>query len=348
MKITDIDVNFKPVVLPDNVEIEYYNCLEKPFKVFGVLKDDVRFSRIPHDIAKEISHGVEWASQGTSGGRICFKTNSRYVAITAKMGQIVQLGHLTTVGSAGFDLYVKDEFRAAFIPDYDVCDGFNRIADLEDNTWKDVTINLPLYSEVLEIYIGVEKWASVEEYTPYIDMDPIVYYGSSISHGGCASRPGNIYPAEIARQTNIDFINLGFAGSALGETRMAEYIADLPMSIFVMAYDHNSTKIDHLKSTHENFFKIVRAKNPDLPIIIVSRPDFKQEIDIERRDVVYSTYINAHRNGDKNVYYIDGSRIFGSVPRSYCTVDRTHPNDLGFYCMAQHIGKMIQDILRKL
>ena len=38
--------------------------------------------------------------------------------------------------------------------------------------------------------------------------------------------------------------------------------------------------------------------------------------------------------GDKNVYYIDWQTYFGDHDRRLCTVDRTHPNDLGFYRMA--------------
>ena len=89
----------------------------------------------------------------------------------------------------------------------------------------------------------------------------------------------------------IDFINLGFSGNALGETAMAEYIAGLSMSAFVLDYDHNAPDIEHLERTHADFYTAVRRAQPQLPILLVSRPDFDCSEDAaERRRIVYETY----------------------------------------------------------
>ena len=95
-------------------------------------------------------------------------------------------------------------------------------------------IHFPLYDNVDELWIGIEKNATLQEGGQYRSLAPVIYYGSSITQGGCASRPGNAYPAIISRQLNCDFRNLGFSGSSRGEQISAQYIAEQPMCVFVM------------------------------------------------------------------------------------------------------------------
>ena len=102
-----------------------------------------------------------------------------------------------------------------------------------------------------------------------------------------------------------------------------------------MDYDHNAPTVEDLKDTHEPFFKIIRKAHPNLPIIMTSMCDIWKDRDYEnrslRRDIVRQTYENAIAAGDRHVYYIDGETLFGTANREECTVDRCHPNDLGFY-----------------
>lgn len=175
-----------------------------------------------------------------------------------------------------------------------------------------------------------------------------MYYGSSITQGGCASRPGNSYPAIISRMLNCDYINFGFSGNAKGEDIIVEYMASLNMSVFVCDYDHNTPSTEHLLNTHERLYKKIREGNPELPIVFISKPDFDSNVplNIQRRNIIYSTYINAINNGDKNVYFIDGESLFKSEGRDSCTVDGCHPNDLGFMRMAETIGYMIKKLIK--
>ena len=119
------------------------------------------------------------------------------------------------------------------------------------------------------------------------------------------------------------------------------------MSIFVLDYDHNAPTIEHLRNTHESFFNIIRNKKPSLPIILLSKPDFSDySFDkLHRRNIIYTTYMNAVEKGDKNVYFIDGRSLFGDEYRDCCTVDGCHPNDLGFLRMAQVIGRMVKELI---
>lgn len=114
--------------------------------------------------------------------------------------------------------------------------------------------------------------------TPYSIEKPIVFYGSSITQGGCASRPGNSYTHIICRWLDANMVNLGFSGNAKGEPEMAELISQIDMGALVMDYDHNAPDAEYLLNTHENFFKIIRSNHPYLPVIFVSKPDFDKNI----------------------------------------------------------------------
>lgn len=346
MDITKIDPNFSIKRVSEGLDIDYYDVKETPIKLFGVFCENNKFVRMPERVAKTVSEGVHSLYDNTAGGRICFKTDSRYIVLAAKIVSAGKMPHFTTLGSAGFDLYIKDDYFGAFMPDYNIDGAYNCVLDFGFEEMREITINFPLYSSVSDVYVGVTAGAKVEEYYPYKKILPIVYYGSSITQGGCASRPGNSYQAEICRRTGVDYINLGFSGNAKGEQEMADYIADLNMSIFVMDYDHNTPNVEHLKNTHEKFFKTIRKKNKDLPVIFVTKPDFKGVGDSLRRDVIYTTYRNALLTGDENVAFIDGSTFFSGDKRSFCTVDNCHPNDMGFYQMACSIGEVVEKLLK--
>jgi hypothetical protein len=214
---------------------------------------------------------------------------------------------------------------------------------------EDVTIWLPRNTVISDFTISIDDDAVIQSPTPY-KYPPMLYYGSSITEGGCCCRVTNAYNAIISRHLDVDYYNLGFSGRAKGEREVAEFIADIPMSIFVLDYDHNAPSIEHLQATHETFFKIIRAKNPNLPIVMLTRPNFdhgeKNDV-LSRIEVVKKTYLNAKANGDNNVYFISGETFFGEVDRQSCTVDGTHPNDLGFYRMASVIEPVIKEILEE-
>ena len=115
---------------------------------------------------------------------------------------------------------------------------------------REYTLNLPLFNEIYELYIGVEKGSSLVSHNDYRIEKPVVFYGSSITQGVEASRPGTSYESVISRNIDCDYINLGFAGCAKGEEEIAEYISEIDMSAFIMDYDHNAPDSEHLKKTH--------------------------------------------------------------------------------------------------
>lgn len=343
--ITKIDKNFKIETKLNKADIKFYNVLEEPFKIYGVFYENGKFRRLPEEVAKTVNDGVYGLHAHTAGGRVRFKTDSSYVAINAVMPNIGKMSHFALSGSAGFDLYEKRDgkevYVKSFIPAFNFNGGFEGVIELGGSKMREFTINFPTYSEVSELYIGLSNNAAVLPSDPYKCEKPVVFYGSSITQGGCCSRPGNTYEGFVSRRFDIDHINLGFSGSARGEDEIAEYIKDLDMSVFVYDYDHNAPTLEHLVATHERMYNIIRKANPDLPIIIMTKPRFLP--DVKAFEAIKKTYENAKANGD-NVYYLDGRQLM-ALAENEGTVDGCHPNDLGFFSMAKAVGDILEGIL---
>ena len=349
-RIEDVDKNLKVETKIEKEGLKFYDALSEPFKIYGVFMEDGMFRRMPEKVAESVSKNVWMLHSHTAGGRVRFRTNSPYVAINVKMGSIGKMPHFALAGSAGFDMYTNngngEVYVRTFMPPYDMEDGYESICEIPDVKMQDITIDMPLYSEVKEIYIGLDENARIEAPTPYIDKKPIVYYGSSITQGGCASRPGNSYQQIISRRFNCDYVNLGFSGSARAEDAIIEYVKSLDMSIFVYDYDWNAPNAQHLRNTHEKMFMAIREAHPETPIIIMPAPKWTlPNFMVERREVILKTYENAIARGDKNVYYIDGKELM-ALCKDDGTVDGVHPTDFGFHSMAKAVGDIIEKIWR--
>ncbi|MDE7261757.1 MAG: SGNH/GDSL hydrolase family protein, partial [Oscillospiraceae bacterium] len=292
----------------------------------------------------------------TAGGRVRFRTDSEYLVLRAILADCAWMGHMAFLGSCGFAVYVERDgvpvFYKSLIPlaegSAEARSRIEGVIRFPDRRPRDITVYLPLYSGVEDLWFGLQADASLEEGGRYRYEVPVLYYGSSITQGGCASRPGNSYEGFISRRLDCDYINLGFSGNGKAETAMAEYLAELDASVFVMDYDHNAPDAAYLEQTHERLYRIYRAKNPAVPVIMVSRPDFGNDPhSAGRRSVILRTYENARKQGDQNVYFIDGEQLFqrNDPAGSDCTVDGCHPNDLGFFRMAEKIGAVVEQCL---
>jgi hypothetical protein len=175
---------------------------------------------------------------------------------------------------------------------------------------------------------------------------PVLYYGSSITQGACASRPGNSYQNIISRELSCDQINLGFSSGALAEEVMIDYLTKQKMSVFVMDYDHNAPNPAHLAATHEKLYRAMRKAQPELPIIMITMPKIVLNDDIlQRKAVVRATYEKAVAEGDTKVRYIDGCEMIQCMGTDGGLVDNAHPNDLGFVAMARVIGAAVKEFL---
>lgn len=349
-RIEELDKNFAP--LPVEYEgMTVYDITKEPFQLCGLRQPKQgTFERMPQDIADTVNSRVKDLNKHTSGGRIRFKTDSAQIIVSAVLPSVGQMSHMPQTGTSCFDLYVDGRYVAVFIPDFHKENETKRYEarlDLPgDKGMKDVLIYFPLYNEVQNVYIALNEGANVAPSDEYPNSKPVVFYGSSITQGACASHPGNCYASMVSRALNFDYINLGFAAGCLAEPIMADYISSLDMDILVYDYDHNAGNIDLFERTHETFFKTIREKQPNLPIIIISAAHRFLGFNENRRKIIKRTYENAIQSGDKNVYFIDGQDIYKEVGIDLCTVDVIHPNDIGFLCMAKHISAVIEQIYK--
>lgn len=351
----------------DESNVRFYDVREDPFQIYGLYRPrtEADFKRMPDEVGTQVNDGVAQLYRNTAGGRVRFSTDSPYVAIRVQMPYVCQVAHMPLSGSAGFDLYEDfpetgaSRYYRAFLPPVDLNEShaYESIVKFPERKLRYFTVHFPLYSDVRNLWIGVREDAVVGEGMPYRPILPVIYAGSSITQGACASRPGNAYSAIIGRKLGVDFINMGFSGSFKAEKAMVEYLNTLPMSVFVSDYDHNAPTAEHLRNTHARMYETIRAKHPDVPYVMVTRPDvlnneYSSKVPGElgngaviRRDIIYESYRKAIESGDRNVWFIDGGGFFAGEYQDCATVDSTHPNDYGMVRMADGIGCVLKNIL---
>lgn len=360
-RLAEVDSNLKVGLDIAKKDVMFYNILYTPFQIDGVIpprSEGEPFYRIPPEIAQTVNEGVAAMNRCTAGGRVRFRTDSPYVAVHVEMRGPVELvgkyPHMPLTNSLGMDLYErrgdKEYFIMTFVPPVSTVDHYESIIEFPDARPRELTINMPLYSGMTKLLVGLSDTAKIWPCRSYTHEIPVVYYGSSITQGGCASRPGNSYESMICRRLDCNYLNLGFSGWARAEESIAEYISSLPMSAFVCDYDHNAPTVEYLQKTHRPFYERIRKAKPHVPIIFVSRPyspgptvPTAEEVE-ERFQIIKKTYDDAVSRGDRNVYLIDGREMVAGIPDSW-SVDNSHPNDLGFGAMAKAIGDVLERIL---
>ena len=346
MNISEIDRNFLVAPSFEGKDLVFYDVDEAPFRVYGVQRENGCYRRIPEQLARSVSNGVTRLHTCTAGGRVRFVTDSPYIAIRAELHNVGKMSHIPFTGSVGLDLYREKQYIGTFRPPFDVTDVLDDVISTHCPTNAEYTINFPLYSGMTRLFVGVKKGSSLMRAKDYVSERPIVFYGSSITQGGCASRAGNAYTSIVSRRLGYDHINLGFSGSAKGEDAMADHVASLNAALFVYDYDHNAPNVEHLAKTHERFFLRVREQCPTLPVLMMTRPKFYlNDEEKQRLEIVRSTYENARARGDQNVYFLPGPSLISEWVREEALVDNCHPNDAGFASMAMAVERAIREIL---
>ncbi len=352
MELSQLDPRFHVNKTIDSNGIFWRVATDPCFSLFGLMHDKDGYKRMDSTVAKEVSEGVFGLHRHTSGGRLIFETNSDRIALSMQSSMATRSTRTPLSGSSGFDIYIDQgegfQFWRLFEPPIDFAGCYESLVKLPNNPtangYRKVLIHFPLYNSVDKLWIGVDENAQVMPYNPYLPNQRIVYYGSSITQGACAARPSCSYPAIVSLHNQIDFLCLGFAGNAHGEQAMAEYIANQPMSVFVMDYDHNDIVESVLEERHLPFYETVRKAYPDIPIIIMSAPYSAADWQYlsGSRKAVIRTFEKVKARGD-NVYFIDGMTVYGRF-REFATVDHCHPNELGFMCMAQSVLETLDPI----
>ena len=331
----------------ERTDIDWYDAKCAPITLYGLDHVGDGFRRLPEDFPILKTFGGHGA-----GIRARFVTDSPWIAIRAVFGSSMPHSIFSDTAVMAFDLYRKTDggevFHSTFrVPAGAMERGYESLVSATGER-TEYTINFPNFTCVKQLWIGVKTGASVTPDGGYnLGNLPIVFYGSSITHGAGSSRAGMAYPAMIGQRLFVNHRNLGFAGSAKGEPVMAEYIAAQKMAAFVLDYDHNASTAEHLASTHYAFYRTVRDAQPDLPIIIVSAPIVGRisPLFAAKREIILETVRRAGEAGDTHVTFVDGMHLFDGPFADACTIENTHPNDLGFYRMATVIGTAVAGAL---
>ncbi len=342
----ELDVTNEAVTSKES--LRFYNIKQEPFRIYGLYEPltSERYHRLNDDVAAATNSGVKGLNNNTAGGRVRFVTTSNYLAAKVVTNGSAKMINMCYIGSSSFDVYVKRTGRETFAgvlrPAAFYEKGYDAVISLPGSGEREVTVNFPLYSGCVELYLGLDSNATLSRHPDYTYEKPVLYYGSSITQGGCASRPGMSYQAIISRRLDANYMNLGFSGSARGEDPMVKYLSEQDCSVFVLDYDHNAPSVEHLYKTHENLYLNFRKAHPDTPVVMVGKPDFwmYDRTAMDRRDVIYRTCERARARGEK-VIFVDGQSLFAGEMREDCTVDGCHPNDLGMTRMADVIGKAV-------
>lgn len=362
MDIKKIDKNFQTkTTFPE--DIEWFSVTEEPFCVHGIFysEEEGCFRRLPKDVADATNEGVSALSTHTAGGRARFSTDSPYIAIRAVEPFEPPMSHMTVCGKCGFSLFINNAFGGVFMPEYDqilavsqnnediVFDGL-KCPMVDADAEYEATLFFPLYSAVKELYIGLKKGSRKAKAKPYMHSRPVLFYGSSITQGGCATKPADDYVNRLSRMLDTDIYNLGFSGSAKGEKAIAEYIAAQNPSVFVLDYDHNAPTAEHLQQTHYPLYQTIRNMHKSTPIVFMTMPstDGYQNLPFfkERKVIIEESYKKATSSGDKNVYLVDCNGCFGALYGGECgTVDDCHPDSLGFLRMAERVYPVLDQVL---
>ncbi len=347
MDIAKIDKNLAVENAVQRPGLRYYPAETAPFRTYGVYKEGGMYRRMPAEDALLVSEKLHRLHTHTAGGRLRFVTNSPYVALRADYTP-TRMPHFPLTATGGFDLYARfsegDRYLGTFIPPCEVEHRLESVVDIENPQERLITIHFPLYAEVRSLEIGLQEGSVLKQAPDYGIEKPVVFYGSSITQGAAASRPGMNYQNILSRRLDCNHWNLGFSGSARGEAAMAEYISRLNMTAFVMDYDHNSS-LEQLRENHAPFFQIIRQTQPELPILILPRPRlFLKDEDVLRRETVYRTYRAAKDAGDERVWFIGGEELM-ALAAGEGSVDYIHPTDLGYFSMAHAIEKVLKPIL---
>lgn len=354
--VLQLDENMK--VEGNSGGFEWYSPLEAPFQIAGFawLQEDHVYRRLPLQPDFPIREAVDTLANCTSGGQIRFRTNSSKVSVRIRLTNKTGMYHMAPTGEGGVDAYIGAVGEqiyagtAGFVPTNQEYEG-KLFADLPREL-RQVTLNLPLYQGVTECWVGVEPGATIESPIPYESEQRVIVYGTSITQGGCATRPGMTYTNILSRRLNLEFINLGFSGNGKGEPEMAQVIAQISNpACLILDYEAN-TDTELYTTTLPPFIQFYREQHPHVPILIISRvpygleplyPEFA-EGRMERRKFQSELVHSLREAGDSQIYFVDGSNLLGPNPAD-ATVDGVHPTDLGFMYMADGLEPILKQIL---
>jgi lysophospholipase L1-like esterase len=332
---------------------------EGPFKLYGfewIVEDNV-YRRLPVHPDWEIREAVDQLANHTAGGQIRFRSDSKKILIRVELREKSGMNHMPATGQSGFDLYIKDGAVQRYVKTTrfpaDTISYQVELLNTDDKQMRDLTLNFPLYNGVNSVLIGIKAQSRVRAPRPFSRKGKVVIYGTSITQGGCVARPGMAYSNILSRKLDVQFVNLGFSGNGRGEPALAHLINQISGTSFIIL-DYEANAGETIFNTLGPFVSILREKHPDTPILIMSKIRYANaragsqayKAMMERRDFQKNLVDESRSAGDENIYFLDGSTVLGD-DYDECTVDGSHPTDLGSARIADALLSVLEDILAR-
>jgi lysophospholipase L1-like esterase len=313
------------------------------------------FGRLPLSIKERTRPPVWSLSKNCSGLAIRFRTNSTVIAAKWEVTGDVVMNHFAPSGIKGLDLYGLKNGKWQFVNSARPA-GKKTTAVIIDHMAGELMeylLYLPLYDGLANLEIGVQPSAVIgnpEINTPKKEK-PVVFYGTSITQGGCASRAGMAYPNQLSRMLDRQIVNLGFSGNGQLDPEIAEFMAEIDASCFVMDCLPN-VSIAQMKEKYARFVEIIREKKPYVPILMVETilfPHMYYDQTVysllqEKNATLQKIFAEQKKRHDRNIYYVKGDRLIGNDSEG--TVDGVHLTDLGFLRMSQNLYPVIHKLIK--
>lgn len=310
------------------------------------------FDRLPAEAQGKVTPAVWGLSRDSAGMVFRFKTDATSIWADYKLSKAkLEMPHMPATGVSGLDLYARDaqgKWRWVMVTRPAAQQVKAEIQGGLAPGEREYAAYLPLYNGVESLSIGVPKGAKFEALPPR--PKPIVFYGTSITHGACASRPGMVHTAIIGRQFDMPVVNLGFSGNGRMDAAVGEYLAKIDAAVFVIDCLPNMGAKD-VRAKCPPLVKNLRAARPETPIILVEdrpftntwiRPE-RQKFHAENHQALRDSYDALKKDGISKLYYIPGDRLLGDDTEG--ATDASHPNDLGFLRQAEAFAPVLREAL---
>lgn len=332
---------------PDDGTV-WYDCQDLVVEGKGWTDTKSFYDRLPAKAEGKVPPSVWGLSHHSAGMCVPFTTDATSIQIRWSLLPTgnMSMPHMPATGVSGVDVYSRDRSgRWCFVANGRPA-GVNNTARCAVPAGQPCLLYLPLYNGVTSVQIGIPKGSTLTGADPEASKQrkPIVIYGTSITHGGCASRPGLAFPAIMGRKLSTPVINLGFSGSGKMEPAMAELLAELDPSVYVLDCLWNMSP-DLVSTRIEPFVKTLRAARPDTPILLAEDCSVRNVCPTEKGTILRKIHEKLTAEGIQNLHFLSNEGMLGDDTEG--TVDGCHPNDLGMMRQAEVFAKALAPLVGK-
>ena len=311
------------------------------------------FDRFPAKAEGKVTPAVWSLSRDSAGMMVRFKTNATAIHARYKLSKAnIGMPHMPATGVSGVDLYARDndgKWKWVQVTKPAAQTVEQMIISGLAPGYREYAAYLPLYNGVESLEIGVPKGAKFEGLAPR--AKPIVFYGTSITHGACASRPGMVHTAILGRRLDMPVVNCGFSGNGRMDAAVGALLIELDAAAYVIDCLPNMQPAD-VTAKCVPLVKQLRAAKPDTPIILVEDRRFsnnwitpdKYKFHTDNHAALKKAYDELVAAGVKKLSYIKGDSLYGDDTEG--ATDASHASDLGFMRQADIFEPVLREALK--